>query len=68
MNITIVTNVTNAESCQPVGVRVYGGSMPYNITISALNSTVVTNLTLGPTNDVLTYINRAEPNGEFLCE
>ena len=46
----------------------YGGSMPYNITISALNSTVVTNLTLGPTNDVLTYINRAEPNGEFLCE
>ena len=67
-NITVVTNITNVETCRPVGFRVFGGQMPYNLSIAALNSPVVTNVTMGPNDDVFTFINRADPKGQFLGE
>ncbi|KAI5122265.1 hypothetical protein M0805_007129 [Coniferiporia weirii] len=68
-NLTLVANVSTSDpllTCQPLGLRVYGGQKPYNISIAALNSPVVTNVTLDPTDDVLTWINRADPNGQLI--
>ncbi len=40
--------------------------MPYTISLAALKSPVVTNVSLGPGNDVLTYVNRADPGTQLL--
>lgn len=69
VNITLTTNITKSSitTCDKFGLRVWGdGKKPYKITLAAKNSTLVTNITLGPTDDVATYINRADPNGDLL--
>ena len=42
--------------------------MPYTISLAALASPVVTNVSLGPGNDVLTFIDRADPGTQLLGE
>ncbi|KAJ7839928.1 hypothetical protein B0H14DRAFT_1063842 [Mycena olivaceomarginata] len=65
---TITANVTDTlTTCQPWGLTIHGGIPPYNVTLVALNSTVVTNQTLGADDSVLTYINRQEPNLQVLA-
>ena len=67
MNVTLGVNVTGSVStCEAIGFRVYGGKKPYNITLAAPNSPVLTNVSLGPTDDVLTYIDRADPNSHLM--
>lgn len=68
----ITPNVTDKlETCQQWGLTVSGGQKPYQVVISALNSPLITNITLGPNDDVLTYINRGTPNealmGKHAC-
>ncbi|KAJ7144531.1 hypothetical protein C8R44DRAFT_145122 [Mycena epipterygia] len=65
---TISSNVTDTlNTCQPWGLTILGGTPPYNVTLAALNSTVVTNVTLGPNDSVFTYINRADPNTQMIA-
>lgn len=68
--LAITANVTrNLETCERWGLTVTGGTgPPYNITLAALGSTLFTNVTIGLGSDVLTYIDRADPNGNILGE
>ncbi|KAI0084380.1 hypothetical protein BDY19DRAFT_535709 [Irpex rosettiformis] len=60
---SITPNVTGKiETCQPWGLTISGGTKPYLILLAALNSPVVTNVTMGGNDDVFTYIDRADPN------
>ncbi|KDQ55034.1 hypothetical protein JAAARDRAFT_60035 [Jaapia argillacea MUCL 33604] len=67
-SFVVVSNITDnrLKTCQQWGLTVKGGKPPYNISLAALNSPIVTNVTLGPGNDVMTYIDRADPNGKML--
>ncbi|KAL5522147.1 hypothetical protein ACEPAF_2004 [Sanghuangporus sanghuang] len=68
-NITLVANLSTSdplETCEPLGLRVYGGQSPYTISIEAVGSSVVTNVTLDKGNDVLTWPNLADPNGQLM--
>nr|GAT54395.1 predicted protein [Mycena chlorophos] len=38
------------------------GTPPYNVTLAAIDSPVVTNVTMGPDDDVFTFIDRANPD------
>lgn len=60
---TVTSNITgDVNTCDPWGLTIVGGSKPYSVTLAALSSPVITNVTMGPLDDRLTYINRAEPN------
>lgn len=66
---SITPNVTNKiETCEPWGLTVSGGKKPYQIVLSALDSPVITNVTMGPDDDVFTFVNRADPNENLLGE
>jgi hypothetical protein len=44
----VVANVTDTlTTCQPWGLTIKGGTPPYNLTLAAVNSPVVTNVTMG---------------------
>ncbi|KAH9848242.1 hypothetical protein C2E23DRAFT_740024 [Lenzites betulinus] len=61
--LRITPNVTaDLQTCQPWGLTITGGTKPYSVTLGQLNSGVITNVTMGPLDDVLTYINRASPD------
>ncbi|KAF8645355.1 hypothetical protein AX16_007858 [Volvariella volvacea WC 439] len=65
---TVTSNITDRlETCQPWGITVKGGVPPYNVTLAALNSPVITNVTIGLGDDVFTYINRADPDGTMIA-
>ncbi|KAJ3480187.1 hypothetical protein NLI96_g8529 [Meripilus lineatus] len=65
---TIVPNVTNSlETCQLWGLKITGGQKPYTVVISSLGATLTTNVTMGINDDVLTWPNRASPNGEVMA-
>jgi hypothetical protein len=42
-------------------MTISGGVKPYTVTLAALNSPIVTNVTMGTVDDFFTYINRADP-------
>ncbi|THH09966.1 hypothetical protein EW145_g1645 [Phellinidium pouzarii] len=68
-NLTLTANISTSdplETCQPLGLRVFGGQKPYNISIAALNSQVVTNVSLGGNDDVMTWVNRANPDTQLI--
>lgn len=68
-SLAIVANVTkDLSTCQPLGLKVSGGAPPYIISLVAVGSTIVTNMTLPSSADVMTYINRASPNSQVLGE
>ncbi|RDX44635.1 hypothetical protein OH76DRAFT_1307195, partial [Lentinus brumalis] len=68
-NPAIVTpNVTTTiHTCEPWGLRVTGGVKPYQISLAALGSPVVTNVTMGPDDEVFTFIDRADPGQRLLA-
>lgn len=66
-NLAVIGNVTkDLSTCKPWGLKVSGGTPPYNITLAAVGSPVVTNVTLPSGDDVLTWIDRAPPNTQIL--
>ena len=69
INLAVIGNVTqNLATCKAWGLRASGGTPPYNITLAAVNSPVVTNITLPSGDDVFTWIDRALPNTQILGE
>ncbi|KAF7329618.1 hypothetical protein MKEN_00224800 [Mycena kentingensis (nom. inval.)] len=70
-NDFVVTSTTPSggtlNTCDPWNLFVKGGKPPYNVTIAALNSTGVTNLTMAPTDTVFQYINRADPGSQMIA-
>ncbi|PIL32650.1 hypothetical protein GSI_05354 [Ganoderma sinense ZZ0214-1] len=58
---------TTINTCDPWGLTITGGVMPYTVSLAALSSPVVTNVSLGPGNDVLTFIDRADPGTQLLA-
>ncbi len=69
-NPAIVTpNVTTTiNTCEPWGLKVTGGVKPYQISLAALGSPVVTNVTMGPDDEVFTFIDRADPGQRLMGE
>lgn len=68
-DLRVVSNVSSSDTlgpCQQLGLRVYGGTAPYNISIATVDSPVVTNFTIDVGNDVATWINRADPSHQLI--
>ncbi|KAJ6462083.1 hypothetical protein C8R45DRAFT_776092, partial [Mycena sanguinolenta] len=64
----ISANVTHVlNTCQPWGLTIEGGTPPYNLTLAELDAGNVTNVTLGSTDTVFTYINRMAPGGQVIA-
>jgi hypothetical protein len=64
---TITSNVTgDLETCQPWGLTVNGGVPPYIVTLGALGSPVVMNVSMPLGDNMYTFINRAAPNGQLI--
>ncbi|OBZ72846.1 hypothetical protein A0H81_07009 [Grifola frondosa] len=67
-SIRITPNVTSSLStCQQWGLSITGGAKPYNLSIAAVNSPVLTNVTMGPSDDHFTYIDRANPGTQLIA-
>ncbi|KAF8990709.1 hypothetical protein BDQ17DRAFT_1371570 [Cyathus striatus] len=67
-DFTVSSNVTgDITTCQPWGLRIKGGTPPYNVTFAAANSPIVTNVTMPFGDDAFTYIDRADPNTQLLA-
>jgi hypothetical protein len=65
---TVTANVTDTiTTCQPWGLTIVGGTPPYNVTFAALNSPVITNVTMGPVDDAFTFIDRADPGTKLIA-
>ncbi|KAF8906975.1 hypothetical protein CPB84DRAFT_1675197, partial [Gymnopilus junonius] len=67
--VVFTTNVTSPEqltTCDPWGVTIQGGNPPYTVTLVQPNFPDFTNVTVLPGFDVLTYINRANPNSQLI--
>ncbi|KAJ7826535.1 hypothetical protein B0H13DRAFT_1657479, partial [Mycena leptocephala] len=63
----MTANVTDVlATCAPWGLTVHGGMPPYTLTLAALDSPSVTNVTLGPNGSMFTYINRANPGSQMI--
>ena len=61
-------NVTDTlTTCQPWRLSITGGVPPYNVTLAALDSPIVTNVTLLGTDDAFTYIDRADPGTQLIA-
>lgn len=68
-NLAIKGNLTkDMSTCEPWGLQISGGTPPYNITLAAVGSPIVTNVTLPTGDNVLTWIDRALPNTQILGE
>lgn len=61
---TSASGTNPIDACQPIGFTVKGGTMPYSITLAALNQSV-TNATLGADTG-LTWFNTANTDSEFI--
>lgn len=68
VDMTISSNVTSRTlaPCEPLGLITTGGTKPYTVSIAVVNSSVVTNFTLGIDDDTMTYINRADPSSQMI--
>ncbi|THH14744.1 hypothetical protein EW146_g5621 [Bondarzewia mesenterica] len=59
-------NVTkDLNTCEPLGLFMGGGVPPYTVSIAQMGG-FVTNVTLGPQDNMYTWINQASPNSELL--
>jgi len=58
---------TTLTTCQPWGMTISGGTQPYTITLAALDSPIITNVTMGLMEDVFTFIDRADPNTKLIA-
>ncbi|KAF8063533.1 hypothetical protein FPV67DRAFT_251192 [Lyophyllum atratum] len=66
---SLSSNATNDEisTCDPWGLVIRGGKSPYTVTLAAVGSPSVTNVTMPVGDNAYTYINRADPNGSILA-
>ncbi|TCD71080.1 hypothetical protein EIP91_000172 [Steccherinum ochraceum] len=65
---SISPNVTGPlTTCQPWGLTITGGTKPYSVVLSARNSHVITNVTMGAQDDVFTFIDRADPGTALMA-
>ncbi|KAK7018624.1 hypothetical protein R3P38DRAFT_2983573 [Favolaschia claudopus] len=65
---TVTANVTDTlTTCQPWGITIKGGVPPYNLTLAAVNSPIITNVTMGPVDDQFTFIDRADPGTQLIA-
>ncbi|KAJ6589093.1 hypothetical protein B0H19DRAFT_1102891 [Mycena capillaripes] len=65
---TVTANVTDTlNTCEPWGIKIKGGVPPYNVTLAAVNSPVVTNVTMTGADDRFTFIDRADPNSQLIA-
>jgi hypothetical protein len=61
-DFTVSANITgNVQTCQPWGLRIKGGTPPYNLSLAQPSSPIVTNVTILAPHDAFTFINRATP-------
>ncbi|KZT01644.1 uncharacterized protein LAESUDRAFT_752523 [Laetiporus sulphureus 93-53] len=64
----ITPNLTSSLStCEPWGLTITNGTKPYTMVLAALDSPIMTNATMGNDDDVFTYIDRANPDGQLLA-
>ncbi|KAI0776875.1 hypothetical protein BD413DRAFT_231340 [Trametes elegans] len=64
----ITPNVTTTiETCEPWGLTITGGTKPYSVTLAQIASGVITNVTMGPEDDVFTFIDRADPDRQLMA-
>ncbi|KAJ7795471.1 hypothetical protein B0H13DRAFT_2511330, partial [Mycena leptocephala] len=64
---TVEANVTETlTTCQSWGIKIKGGTPPYVLTLAAVNSPLVINVTMGPADDQFTFIDRADPNTQLI--
>ncbi|GJE93630.1 hypothetical protein PsYK624_097900 [Phanerochaete sordida] len=54
-------------TCQPWGLTIKGGKPPYTVVLAALTSPIITNVTMPAEDDVFTFIDRADPNGQLMA-
>ncbi|KDQ62739.1 hypothetical protein JAAARDRAFT_469889 [Jaapia argillacea MUCL 33604] len=67
-SFVMTANATGTlQTCQPWGLSIQGGTPPYGVTVARLNTSVVTNMTVPLGDDIVTYINTAEPLGVILA-
>ncbi|KAI0357047.1 hypothetical protein OH77DRAFT_1476413 [Trametes cingulata] len=65
--LRITPNVTTQlETCQPWGLSVTGGTKPYNLTFGQTASGVITQVQMGPEDDVFVFIDRADPRQKLM--
>ncbi|RPD58310.1 hypothetical protein L227DRAFT_193574 [Lentinus tigrinus ALCF2SS1-6] len=65
---TVTPNVTTTiHTCEHWGLRVTGGVKPYQMSLVALSGQAVTNVTMGPDDEVFTFIDRANPGERLLA-
>jgi len=65
---TVVANVSDAlTTCQPWGLTIAGGVPPYSLTLASLNSSIGTNVTMGPNDDAFTFIDRVAPGTQLIA-
>ncbi|KAJ7061656.1 hypothetical protein C8F01DRAFT_144115 [Mycena amicta] len=61
------SNGGTINTCDPWTLFISGGAPPYSVTVAALNTPDVTNVTMGPTDTVFQYINRAHPDSQMIA-
>ncbi|KAI0808122.1 hypothetical protein C8Q74DRAFT_1363546 [Fomes fomentarius] len=65
---TVSANVTTTiNTCDSWGLTITGGVKPYNVTLAAVASPVMTNVSMGPEDDFFTFIDRADPGTQLLA-
>ncbi|EKM77249.1 hypothetical protein AGABI1DRAFT_43859, partial [Agaricus bisporus var. burnettii JB137-S8] len=64
-DFTITSNVTDGgrvETCHFWRLNINGGESPYTVVLNAVNSPVITNISLSDGNNAVVYSNRADPD------
>ncbi|KDQ50210.1 hypothetical protein JAAARDRAFT_211876 [Jaapia argillacea MUCL 33604] len=68
-SFVMTSNVTALTTCEPWGLSITGGTPPYDVTVVCVNTAAafVTNMTVPSGDNVVTYINRGEPNSQMIA-
>ncbi|KAJ7828254.1 hypothetical protein B0H14DRAFT_3719115 [Mycena olivaceomarginata] len=63
----LLTRKTPSPPASPGGSRLRAVPPPYDLTLAAVNSPLVINVTMGPADDQFTFIDRADPNTQLIA-
>jgi hypothetical protein len=64
---TVTANTTDQlPTCDPWALTIQGGTSPYKVVLTSLDSPAVTNVTMPTGDNLYKYINRANPGGTLL--
>ncbi|TDL26557.1 hypothetical protein BD410DRAFT_825707 [Rickenella mellea] len=64
-SFVINTNSSVLNTCDPLGITISGGKQPYELTFAMAGLTMST-ASLGPSDNMYTFINRVPPNTQFI--